>query len=288
MLNIGLIGKITSIEKQIEKLKKYPDVMIQGKSSVGTKSQSSDYMYSIPEYNRVELIERSDAIFLEDSSLIPYALIKDSIKRRKHIFFSEYPDFDEEQSTELIKLIEEAGTIVQVKNPLYFDPHVQYLVKTVSHPFYLNIELTKPLSEKKNPILWDVTLLLLKMGLDVPKKSKTVYFSHPENIFNFRNIRLEYSDSSILELNIISSDSDEKFTIKAISENDILELNLISNQISGNTGSVNTKGLDLVKEYESFFKSVIKKQLPATGINEYLAALKTIEEINSKINIGSL
>ncbi|NQU85297.1 MAG: hypothetical protein HQ541_06010 [Mariniphaga sp.] len=68
MLNIGLIGKIASIEKQVEKLKKYPDVRIQGKSSVGTKTQNSEYSFTIPEYNRVELIERCDAIILEDST----------------------------------------------------------------------------------------------------------------------------------------------------------------------------------------------------------------------------
>jgi|WetSurMetagenome_2_1015567.scaffolds.fasta_scaffold78161_2 hypothetical protein len=288
MLNIGLIGKTASIEKQIEKLKKYPDIMIQGKSSTGTKNQSSDYTYSIPEYNRVELIERSDAIILEDSTLIPYTLIKDSIKRRKHFFFSEYPDFNEDQCDELLKLIEEAGTVVQVKNSLYYMPHVQYLVNAISHPFYLNIELTKPLPVANNPVLWDIFILLLKMDMDIPKKSRTVFIGHHENLYGFRNIRFEYPDSSILELNIIYSDSEEKFTIKAISANDILELNLVSNHISGKAGPVSFKNVDVVKEYESFFKSIIKKQLPLTGIGEYLAVHKIIDEINSKINIASL
>lgn len=289
MLNIGLIGKLTSIEKQIDKLKKYPDIRIQGKSSVGTKSQPTDYRFSIPEYNRIELIERSDAILLEDSSLIPYSLIKDSVKRRKHIFFLEYPDFDEDQCQELIKLIEEAGTTVQIKNPLYFNSSVQYMVHHTTTPFYLKVEILKKLSEtQNNRILWDITLLILKMGQHLPQKIKTIHTDHPENIFKFRNIRLEYSDSSVLELNLIFSDNDEKFLMEAISRNDIFELNLVSNQISAKSGPVNTKGFEVIKEYESFFKSVIKKQMPFTGINDYMTVLKTLEKINAKINIASL
>ncbi|NQU85298.1 MAG: hypothetical protein HQ541_06015 [Mariniphaga sp.] len=126
------------------------------------------------------------------------------------------------------------------------------------------------------------------MGQNLPKKIKTINSAHRENIFNFRNIRIEYSDSSILELNLLFTGENEKFNLKVVSDNNYFDLNLTSNQITSVSGSVNTKSSDVVKEYESFFKSVIKKQIPLTGIREYLTALKTVKDINSKINIASL
>jgi len=286
MLSIGLIGKITSIEKQIEKLSKYPDIRIHGKSSVGTKHEPSEYRFSIPEYNRIELIERSDAIFLEDSALVPYSLLKDSIKRRKHIFFSEYPDFSEEQSLELIKLIDEAGTVVQIKNPLYFNSIVQCMAKKTSQPFYLAAEIILPTEEQYGQILWDIVLLLLKMGQAVPKKNKALNISHRSKKYNFRNIRLEFTDSSALEMNITYPAENKKFTLKVVSGEDIFDMNIISNQVHSKLSTANIK-TDFIKEYESFFKSVIKKQPPLTGINEYLTALRTIQDIRSKINDAS-
>jgi hypothetical protein len=282
MLNIGLIGKISSIEHQIEKLNKYPDIRIQGKSSVGIKNQSSDYRFSIPEYNRVELIERSDAIFLEDSTLIPYALIKESIKRRKHIYFAEYPEFSENQCNELIKLIDEAGTVVQIKNPLYYNSLLQYVIKNITLPFYLNIDIIKEKNDTGNSIVTDIILMILKMGQAFPKKTKAISINHSNNMFKFQNIRLEFSDSSILELNISNSEEDKKFVIKAISEVDVFEINLLTNHLSAKSGLQKIKNIDTVKEYESFFKTIIKKQLPLTGFSEFLIAKKTVNEINGK------
>lgn len=260
--------------------------MIQGKSSVGAKNQAAEYSFSIHEYNRVELIERSDAIFLEDSTLIPFTLIKDSIKRRKHIFFTGYPNFDEQQSKELVKLIDEAGTIVQVKNPLFFHPLVQHITKHLSHPFYLNIDITEIPEEKEPQLYWDITLLMIKLGQDLPKKVKTLGIGPIDFGYNFRNIRIEYLDSSILELNI-SIGVSKKFGLKAVLGNNIYEADLTTNQISDKSGHVNVTSPDMIKEYESFFKSIIKKQAPVTGLADYLSALKTVNEISGKVVSGT-
>jgi len=291
MLNIGLIGNIKAIEKQAEKLKKYPDLRIQGKASAGTKDWHSEYDFSIPEYNRVELIERCDAVILEDSAHVPYSLIIDAIKRNKHIFFFGYPDFTEIQCQELIKLIEEAGTVVQITNPLFYNSSVQCLVHNTSTPFYLSVDINRPYSNYTHKVLWDILFLVTKMGQTLPKKIKTFYAEHKEKSYQFINIRNEYSDSSVLDLNLTLEEKNEKYQFRVISENNYFDLNLINNQISGKTGkkrAVHTKKSEIVKEYESFFKAIIKKQLPLTGISEYSVVLKIVEEINGKISLPSL
>lgn len=288
MLNIGLIGNINAIEKQAEKLKKYPDLRIQGKASAGTKDGHSEYDFSIPEYNRVELIERCDAVILEGSSLVPYSLITDAIKRNKHIFFFGYPDFTGKQCQELLKLIEEAGTVVQITNPLFYNSSVQWMVHHTSLPFYLSVDINKPHSEYTSKVLWDILFLVTKMGQTLPRKIKTFHAGHKENAYQFTNIRNEYSDSSVLDLNLTMDEKSRKYRFKVISADNFFELNLINHQISRKNRTVHIKKSEIVKEYESFFKAIIKKQLPLTGISEYFVVLQIVEEINGKISFPLL
>ncbi len=287
MLNIGLIGNIAAIEKQAERLKKYPDLRIQGKASAGTKDGHSEYDFSIPEYNRVELIERCDALILEDSAHVPYSLLIDAIKRNKHIFFSGYPDFTEIQCQELIKLIEEAGTVVQITNPLFYNSSVQWVVHNTSTPFYLSVEVTRPCSRFTNKVLWDILFLVTKMGQTLPKKMKIFNAEHKEKDYHFINIRNDYSDSSVLDLNLTLEEKNEKYQFRVISEKNYFDVNLITHQITGKKRAIHTKKPEIVKEYESFFKAIIKKQLPLTGISEYADVLKIVEEINGKISLPS-
>jgi hypothetical protein len=76
--------------------------------------------------------------------------------------------------------------------------------------------------------------------------------------------------------------------MKAVAGNSIFETDLISGQMKDKSGPVNVSSPDMIKEYESFFKSIIKRQIPATGLPEYLSALKTVSEISGKVTTGTI
>jgi len=288
MLNIGLIGKISSIDQQIVALNKYPDIMIQGKSSVGIKTQASDFGYSIPEYNRIELIERVDAIFIDDASLIPYTLLRDTIKRGKHFFFAGLPNFTTEQCAELSKIIDEAGTVVQVKNPLFFNTPIQFIAAETTSPAYFEFEACTKNKSAENFNLTEVFMLALKISGRAPKKIRQLYCGGSEDIFTFHNIRIEFADSSLFTLNIYTSCENEKTELKAISENNLFEYNFLAGTLKTKGAAANVKIQGTAKEYESFFKSVIKRQPPVTGINDYLTALKIADGIKGNLNVLTL
>ncbi|VAW20385.1 hypothetical protein MNBD_BACTEROID01-2027 [hydrothermal vent metagenome] len=282
MLNIGIIGKSELLEKQIKELVDYADIRILGKSSVGTKTQSSEYLYSIPEYNRIELIERSDAIFLEDSSLLPFALLKDAIKRNKHIFFADYPGFSHQECSELMKLTDEAGTVVQVKNPFFFNPVIQWVNANISFPFYVEINVVKNNSEENEAFLPEILMMAVKFAKRDPKKIIPTFFKGPANLFSFQNIRFEFDDSSRVNLNYTLSDTDEVFSLKVISNSDIFGVNVLKGTVKAKRIPVNLKNFKPQKEYESFFRSINKKLAPCCGVNDYLALQQTMAEIEKK------
>ncbi len=283
MLNIGLIGKSDSLELQIKELNTYDGIAIQGKSSVGTKDLDSDYSYTIPEYNRVELLERSDALILDDHTLLPYELIKDAIKRNKHIFFADYPEYSNLQFEELVKLIDESGTIVQVKNPYMYNPAVNWIRKKLSTPFYMDIDLKLDFNNKNEIPLIELIIMLLKVSTLELKKVKPLYFKNEVKEYRYNNIRFEFDNSSVVNLKILKWDKDRKFTIHTITNNEIINANILKPSVDSTTGYSSLKGLKFSNEFESFFSAIKRQSFPKTGMRDYFEAKKATDEIINNV-----
>ena len=74
MLNIGIIGITEFLEPYVKRIQKNSYVNVIGKASVGTSAQLNSFHFSIPEFNRVELVERADILLIDNSSLLPFDL----------------------------------------------------------------------------------------------------------------------------------------------------------------------------------------------------------------------
>ncbi len=287
MLNVGLIGKFDTLEKQIESLVNYTDIRIQGKSSVGIKDQASDYRFAIPEYNRIELIERCDAIFLEDTTLVPYELIKESIKRNKHIFLLEFPKFSDEQCQELIKLVDEANTIVQIKNPYYYLPQIQYISAKSEGSFYIDFKIGLKDSTEIEKIVSELVLLSINLiDKDIIKIKPTALGKGGEK-FLFRNFRFDFSDASVLNIDFINSDEDSQICTFYTGK-EFFKVDFCSGLINGIKGPVKINNQSYKNEVEAFFASIKKKQFPLSGISEYVTIVDTVKSIQNKLNVTSL
>src|SRR5690554_3193119 len=114
MLNIGLIGDIKLLEPYTQGIQQHKKALIIGKSSVGTQPLPSGFRMQVPEFNRIELIERSDVLFINKFSLLPFSLICEMVKKSKHIFAASFPDLTSEEMNQLIKLADEARCVIQV------------------------------------------------------------------------------------------------------------------------------------------------------------------------------
>jgi len=117
MLNLGLIGDIQMLEPFTKRAQEHPQIHIAGKSSVGTQPLQGSSRISAPEFNRIELIERSDALLINRFSLLPFQLICDIVKKSKHFFAASYPELTAEECSQILKLRNEAQTVIQVINP---------------------------------------------------------------------------------------------------------------------------------------------------------------------------
>ena len=86
--------------------------------------------------------------------------MRDIIKKSKHIFCVEYPELSIEECTELNKLINESQSVVQVTNPYFFTPAIQWMNKNISTPAFIDYSnFERDVTESKS--LYPMLLMLV-------------------------------------------------------------------------------------------------------------------------------
>jgi hypothetical protein len=282
MLNIGLIGDIKVLNTYIESIRKNANLHISGKSSIGTRIHRDDSMISIPEFNRIELIERSDILLINHFSLLPFHLVQKLIKKGKHIFATDYPEFEIKECDELVKLAEEAGISFHISNPLFNFPAIQWLKDNIKAPAFFDISYFINNSDNNNTL---IKLLLMTEGITrlSPKKIEALSFQSGSNQTDFNNLRFDYSSSTVINLNFGKKYSDE-FFVKAYASGKIVFLDLIVNTFIYNNTKINLTSYYPKDEFNTFIDNILHKKVPATGIANYLAAIYTLEQVKAKLS----
>lgn len=282
MLNIGLIGDIKNLETQAKKIHDHSDIHISGKSSVGTNTNTGSFRYSIPEFNRVELIERSDALVINRFSLLPFQLLCDVVKKSKHIFATEYPAIGIEECRELAKLANEAQTVFQINNPYYFSPAIQWLNQNLKKPTYIDISYFKTDFEETEPLLPLLFMLKDITGTD-PRKINAISFTQTYSEYRFNNVRLEFGDASTVNINFGQANYNE-FKMRAWSAGQVVSFNMQTKNYSYNNSTPVLSDFKSINEFDEFVNSTLKKSPIRSGISEYLSVLQTIDRIKAKLD----
>lgn len=281
MLNLGVIGRTNNLESRIKRIQKNKNVNVVGKTSVGTNAEVDSFHYSIPEYNKIELIERCDILLLDNSSLVGFDMICDIIKKSKHIFMAEYMDLNIDQCSTLVKFSKESGSVVQVKNPYFFKPEIQWLNKKLLRPTFLDISYFEAETDEKQ--IFQLILMLLKLTGISANKVGAVSFKSKKSKSSFNHIRLEFNDASVVNINVGSLNKLNKFKIKAYSSEQFVKLNLLNQKSRLNDVSINMEKVKFETELDTFINTILNKMPVISGIEDYLILQGTLQKINKKL-----
>lgn len=281
MLNIGIIGDIKLMEPYINHIRKNNNAQIIGKSSVGIHAQSDTFRFTIPEFNRVELIDRADVLLINNFSILRFSVLCDIVKKSKHIFTTVYPDISIEECSHLVKLTIEAKTIFQFINPLSYQSAIQWLGKNIKYPAYINISYINNLPD--NDLLKLLSMLKGITTFDF-RKIGAVLYHDVQTQSEFNNVRFQYGDGTIVNLNYGSLGSLDEFIIKVYSENQFVSLNFNSKSYSCNNTFIDLKPFPALNELDIFIETVNGKNSEITNIEDYLAMIEAVQEINKKIS----
>ncbi|WP_347840034.1 hypothetical protein [uncultured Draconibacterium sp.] len=281
MLNVGLIGNTEILEPFAVEIKKNALINIIGKASVGSSAELTGFHYSIPEFNRVELIERADVIVMDNSTPMPFKFMRDIVKKSKHIFCAEYPDLSIDECAELNKLINESRSVVQVTNPYFFTAAIQWVNKNIKTPAFIdysNFEST--VTEKKS--LYPMLLMLLGITGVSPKKIGAVTFPGFNNS-KFTNVRLEFGDASVVNLNFGKLESLKNFKLRIYSDNQFATFNFTKQKFLSDNQPIDFKDDDVINELDVFIQSIQGKTKKMSTLEDYLIAMHVAQKISKKI-----
>lgn len=281
MLNVGLIGNTEILEPYVNTIKKNSEINVVGKASIGTSAQLNSFHFSIPEFNRVELIERADIILMDNSTPMPFKFMRDIIKKSKHIFCAEYPDLTMEECTELNKLINESRSIVQVTNPYFFTAAIQWMKDNISMPAFIDYSnFEADVTQKKS--LFPMLLMLLGSTGISPKKIGAVTFPG-FNDSDFTNVRLEFGDASVVNLNFGSLESLKNFKVRIYSDNQFATFNFTKEKFLNDNQAIDLTEYEGLCELETFIESVLGKRKRISSLEDYLIAMIVAQKIDKKI-----
>ena len=281
MLNVGLIGNTEILEPFVMEIKKNTQINIVGKASVGSSEELTGFHYSIPEFNRVELIERADLIIMDNSTPMAFKFMRDIVKKSKHMFCAEYPELTIEECTELNKLINESRSVVQVTNPYFFSPAIQWANKNIKTPAFIDYSnFEDDVTEKKS--LYPMLLMLLKITGISPKKIGAVTFPGYNNS-KFTNVRLEFGDASVVNLNFGKLESLKNFKVRIYSDNQFATFNFSKEKFLSDNKAIEFDEECMISELDIFIQAIEGKIKKISTLDDYLIAMHVAQKINKKI-----
>lgn len=282
MLDVGIIGNTEVLEPYVKRFQKNKFINVIGKTSVGTSQELNGFHFSIPEFNKVELIERADIFLIDNSSLLPFEMLRNIIKKSKHIFLIEYLTITVDECAELVKLAAESGSVVQIINPIYYTPAIQWLNNNMRMPLFFDI--SKNISEGTlREVLFPLLLMLTDITGVTSRKTGATYFESELNETNFTNIRLEFSDASVVNMNLTSQPLVDKFNIEGFSKNQFISFDFNENIFLLNNSPVSFSDDFTVDEYDLFVKSVQNQSQKSGNLEHYFSAIQLVEIIEKKI-----
>jgi hypothetical protein len=269
----------------VQALRKESGFEVIGKSSVGLIDQPAGSLLSVPEYTKSGLFEVSDALIIDRSSMVSFEALKDSIKNCKHLYLADFPDISAPQCQELNKLVQEAGNIVQIRNPLMEDPAARWVAVNWHEPAYLNYSEGYSNAEDKRNILIKILLYAHTLFTDSPQKIRVSGVTSQDGTGSFLNIRLDYATFSAINFEILQQPGNE-IRIKAALPGQFIETTG-SQQVMVNHRKTIAEPVAETSFAQFIHNIKIMQHKSGTGLQTLSHVLSTYSELLRKITLYS-
>lgn len=199
MIKLGIFGDQTIHPQLAKQLKRLPGVELSGAYFYG----NSEVVAGINELTSPnDLMDISDAILLLSDKSIGIDLIRQLLRKSKHVYLKSIPNFQFREIKELIDLEKEAGTGTFIYNPFnyipYFNPAKHYYEK----PFLINLRT----SFEGDTIRASHEMLLLLTALSRVAQSNLkkldVFGLSEPTVRLIISLRIEFNNGCVINLTI--------------------------------------------------------------------------------------
>ena len=285
MVKIGIIGNVAAMQQYVQAVKREAGFEIVGKSSIGLIDQPAGSLLSVPEFPKADLFRDADAIIVDKASMVSYQMLKDAVRNYKHLFLADIPEITPVQCLDLHKLVQEAGNVVFVRNPITEEPAARWISDNWHEPGYLNYFEGYNKESNKRSLIIKILLLAHSLFSNNPQKIRVSGFTGMQETGGFLNIRLDYSTFSAVNIELLCQPENET-RIRAALPGKFAETagpdKLHVNHIKTTVDSTGKTGFDL-------FLGHVRMQQPTSlnNLHTLCQVLETYEELLRKIRLYS-
>lgn len=259
----------------------------------------------IPFLSADMLLENNDVLIIHQTSYGIPELLEEALRRSKPVMLMDITGFDSATVNKLLKLQEEAHSIIKVTYPARTNPALNKSVPFITHPFFIEAKLSASLNKYEAEERW-ATGALLKM-LDAIfflcnhnfRKINSFRFPPGMSSSGLVSGRIEFDNGSVA--NILTSEltEDEIFTLDIYQMKNTLKVDMLNqkfecieknrqkNRIDSLTKSYAVTETQLLhNELDGFYNSIKNKDTSGRELFEASRLLEICRKFTGQPVIG--
>lgn len=230
MLNIGIVG-LRNAKVYIETLMHFPSLCLKG---------IYDPCLLIDRYRKYdfnvfqsfgELCSGCDAVIFSIDDNLYMPLINEAVRHSLDVFIDGVHNFDVTDLQSLLRLRDEAGTIVHVGHPLIYSDIFQTIRRHCGHPLDVECNVIKDETKGLLPLAYaELCLMLALVKTTVHKVSVNVYSSF-SSVPDTLRVRLDFDNGAVGNVCVCRYGQSQEHSIKVLGYNSIVEVDLLRRQL---------------------------------------------------------
>jgi predicted dehydrogenase len=308
MIKIGIVGANDLSKRHISRLAEIPEFEL-----VGVFDHNEDNAKSITQdsgltyFNKFDdLMNLVDAVDILSPVGTHYKYASNAIMHSKHVLLNGLISEDIREARSLNELAIEANVNLKILHEERLHPELRTFKKYVKKPYYVECKRlkNKVLSISNDSLVFgmllhDIDLLTTLIGSNIRK-----VVANGASLFNsftdFLNVRLEFENGCVANVNCGNFDSEDEDCIKVYQKNEMLTLNFADFQIrklikneegiySESIVNSKQKNQDVIKiELQQFAYTIINRQKVSSEVYQSYQSLRIAHQVIEKLHPSNL
>jgi hypothetical protein len=297
MLKTGLVGNLT--DHEIDAVFVHPGFTVTG-CFYPDCHENNPVSRQLPVLSAETLIDKNEVLIFRRANPYIINLLYAALKNSRHVMLLDTTELTSGAIAELIKLREEAQTVVQTSQIERTNPLLHACLPLITHPSLLEIQLLTP--EKGFSSNGEVVKYLLRM-IDALlflnpvniKKIQALRQSMNTSSSCFISARIDFDSGSVANLLFSNIANKESFIIQIYQKNNNLKIDMSGRKLmifehSGKQDKIVPRTVKVKKrdrhifynELESFYQSILSKNTYSHELYETSRVLELSLEIIAK------
>jgi predicted dehydrogenase len=240
MINVGITGSLSAIDRHTDALSKITNIRISGRwISSGSQDTATEPDTGIVCHEPATIIDKSDALIITDEGAFCSRLAVAGLRKAKHVFL--YPSMvrSQNEAYQLMKLAREATVILKCGRTcktgisgLLKAIHEAGTISMIELQHYLNIANAVRPADISDVLVGDAEIinsLVPARNTSIKAKGLCMLSSMPEII----NARLEFDNGCAVNYNCNLVAAQNEYLITLVIKNRILKYNLLTDELTG-------------------------------------------------------